>query len=315
MAEVDMNNPLISIVVVTKNEEIHIENCLKSIRLQSYTNIEVIVVDNFSSDKTIQIAKRYADHVIQVGPERSNQRNYGFLKIATGQYGFYVDADMILAPNLLKSFVKHISNEITGYYIEEIVLGKTLFNRIRRFERFFYSSTPVDAVRIFPLENFKKVDGFSSSLFESGGGEDWDLTIKLSHMGKFILLPMEKNYFENLKYFQSNFPEIFDRVPITYWESDVVIFHNESELKFINYLKKKLYYTKGFEGYVEKWGRDNSFIEKQFGFSYRYLKVFFEKGKWKMALSRPHLVIAILIYKFLVGVVYLQSKLKKEKYE
>jgi glycosyltransferase involved in cell wall biosynthesis len=310
-----VNNPLISVVVTTKNEQINIENCLKSIKNQIYKNYEIIVVDNFSTDGTKEIAQNYSDKFYQIGPERSGQRNYGFNELASGEFGLYLDADMILAPNLLKQFVENIKEGVSGYFIEEIILGQSFFNKVRRFERFFYNTTPIDAVRIFPLDKFKKVGGFDEQLFVSGSGEDWDLDLKLLSLGNFQLIPKIQNSNENLEYFQENFAGVFNKLPRRYWQLDAVLFHNETELNFFDYLKKKKYYTKGFDGYIKKWGSNNPYINKQFGFSYRYFKVFIEAGKWRMALSRPHLMIAILIYKFLVGVVYLQSKTKKEKHE
>ena len=309
-----VKNPLISVVVTTKNEQINIENCLKSIKNQIYKNYEIIVVDNFSTDETKVIAQKYADKFYQIGPERSGQRNYGFNELASGEFGLYLDADMILAPNLLKQFVENINEGVSGYFIEEIILGQSFFNKVRRFERFFYNTTPIDAVRIFPLDKFKKVGGFDEQLFVSGSGEDWDLDLKLSSLGNFQLIPKIENSNENLEYFKENFVGVFKKLPRKYWQLDAVMFHNETELNFFDYLRKKKYYTKGFEGYIKKWGSNNPYIKKQFGFSYRYFKVFIEDGKWRMALSRPHLMMAILIYKFLVGVVYLQSKIKKEKY-
>jgi glycosyltransferase involved in cell wall biosynthesis len=308
-----VSNPLISVVVTTKNEQDNIENCLNSVKNQTYKNYEIIVVDNFSTDETKVIAQKYSNKFYQIGPERSGQRNYGFNQLASGDFGLYLDADMILAPNLLKRFVENIEEGVSGYFIEEIILGQSFFNEVRRFERFFYNTTPIDAVRIFPLDKFKKVGGFDEQLFVSGSGEDWDLDIKLSSLGNFQLIPKIQNSNENLEYFKENFAGVFNKLPRKYWQLDAVLFHNETELNFFDYLKKKKYYTKGFDGYIEKWGSDNPYIKKQFGFSYRFFKVFIEDGKWRMALSRPHLMIAILIYKFLVGVVYLQSKFKKEK--
>ncbi len=69
--------PLVSVIVTTKNEERNIENCLKSIRNQTYKNIEIIVVDNNSDDRTKEIAKKYTAQVFNHGPERSAQRNLG----------------------------------------------------------------------------------------------------------------------------------------------------------------------------------------------------------------------------------------------
>ena len=69
----------VSVIVTTKNEEIHIANCLNAIKDQSYPQdlIEIVVVDNSSTDKTEEIAKKYTDKVYNFGPERSAQRNFG----------------------------------------------------------------------------------------------------------------------------------------------------------------------------------------------------------------------------------------------
>ncbi len=74
---------LVSVIVTTKNEEKNIANCLKSIKGQSYPQekIQIIVVDNNSSDSTTKIAKRFTDKVYNKGPERSAQRNYGIFNV------------------------------------------------------------------------------------------------------------------------------------------------------------------------------------------------------------------------------------------
>ena len=50
-------HPLVSVIVRTKNEKYWIGKCLHAIQNQKYKNIEIIVVDNLSTDKTIQIIK------------------------------------------------------------------------------------------------------------------------------------------------------------------------------------------------------------------------------------------------------------------
>ena len=46
------NNPLVSVVIPTYNSEKTFVECIESIKNQTYMNVEIIVVDNFSSDKT-----------------------------------------------------------------------------------------------------------------------------------------------------------------------------------------------------------------------------------------------------------------------
>jgi glycosyltransferase involved in cell wall biosynthesis len=89
-----MKQPLVSVIVPTRNNAGTIAACLNSIRKQSYRQIELIVVDNGSNDDTLNIAKKYADAVYTHGPERSAQRNYG-AKRSKGAYVLIVDSDII----------------------------------------------------------------------------------------------------------------------------------------------------------------------------------------------------------------------------
>ena len=107
----DPRPPMVSVVVTTKNEERNIEHCMKSIKLQSYENIEIIVVDNFSADKTKEIALKYTNKVYDKGPERSAQRNFGMIDVSNGKYVMFVDADMILSPCLVESCVKEMEED------------------------------------------------------------------------------------------------------------------------------------------------------------------------------------------------------------
>ena len=54
-----MSKPLVSVIIPTYNSEKTLPLCLESIKRQTYKNIEVIIVDNFSVDRTVDIAKRY----------------------------------------------------------------------------------------------------------------------------------------------------------------------------------------------------------------------------------------------------------------
>ena len=78
------NKPLVSVVIPTYNSEKYIERCLRSIKNQTYKNIEIIIVDKFSTDKTVDIAERHGAKVIQDGGERARAKNIG-LKNAKGE--------------------------------------------------------------------------------------------------------------------------------------------------------------------------------------------------------------------------------------
>ena len=58
--------PLVSIIVPTYNSASTLETCLASLKSQSYPNIEIIIVDNYSTDDTLNIAKKYDSNFNEV---------------------------------------------------------------------------------------------------------------------------------------------------------------------------------------------------------------------------------------------------------
>jgi len=299
--------PLVSVVISTKNEEKNIENCLNSIVFQTYPkeNIEIIVVDNSSTDRTKEISQKYTDKVFNKGPERSTQRNFGMLEKSTGQYLMFLDADMILSPNVVEESVKKMGSEegLVGVYISEVVLGKSYFSKVRRFERSFYDGTVIDGARFIKKSVFEKVGGFDEDLYAA---EDWDLDKRLKKIGNLEVLEnkesvdLSKWEFRNFILERGVNPENFGSV----------IYHNESEFDLKKYISKKKYYSKNFDKYLKKWGSEDPDIKKQFGFRYRFFGVFIENGKWKKLIGNLPLALGMYFLRFLVGVSYI---LKNQK--
>ena len=297
-----MTHPLVSIVITTKNEEKNIENCLASITEQTHPNIEVIVVDNNSTDKTFEIALKFTNKVFNKGPERSTQRNYGMAKIACGKYVMFLDADMILGPKATEACVSMIENgNWIALHIPEYVLGTKYFTRVRRFERSFYNGTVIDGARFFKKSTFIKVGGFDETM---SGPEDWDIDKKIKQIGSIGLLPSSSEYLEENIWKYKRF--IIERGvnPSGKWNS---IFHNESEFGLQNYLAKKKYYSKSLNKYITKWGINDPDIQKQTGVWYRFFGVFLERGKWRHLLQKPLLIPGICLLRVLTGLIFLRK--------
>ena len=95
-----MNEELISIIVPVYNVEAYIHQCIKSIIEQSYKNLEIILVDDGSKDKSGKICDDYArkDKRIKVIHKKngglSDSRNAG-ITVATGKYIAFVDSTKI----------------------------------------------------------------------------------------------------------------------------------------------------------------------------------------------------------------------------
>ena len=270
--------PAVSVIVTTKNEEQNIGACLESVLQQSMPPLEIIVVDNFSEDKTTEIAQKYGAKVFQLGPERSAQRNYG-VKKALGKFILYLDADMRLTPKVIEECVNRCEadSEISGIYIPELIVGKGFWINVRRFERSFYDGTVIDAVRFVPRKAFEKVQGFDLKLT---GPEDWDFDKKIRKLGKTIVTKA------NLE-------------------------HDEGDFDLEKYLRKKNYYSKGFENYSKKWGQGDPDIRKQLGTWYRFFGVFTENGKIFKLLGHPILTISVYYLRIRVGINYILMIIKK----
>ena len=57
--------------------------------------------------------------------------------------------------------------------------------------------------------------------------------------------------------------------------------------------------------YIEKWGKDDQDVKKQFGIYYRFFGVFLENGKWKRLVAHPILAAGMYFLRFWVGVNFL----------
>lgn len=321
-----MIKPLVSITITTKNERKNIQNCLESIKLQTYRSIEIIVVDNNSTDRTKEIAKKYTDKVYNKGPERSAQRNYGMIEKSQGKYVMFVDADMILSPTLVESCVDLMGkSDYLALHISEIVLGKKFFSCVRRFERTFYNGTIIDGARFFQKDVFIKVNGFDETM---SGPEDWDIDKKIIHeytnctditnkSASVILSDNEESHYkvkpiglllDNSKYDKWKLENLILEKGVNPREFGAVIYHNEAEFDLKKYLDKKGYYSTSFDTYIKKWGKDDPDIKKQLGLWYRYFGVFLENNKWIKLLTHPLLTLGMYYLRFLVGLKFLLRK-------
>ena len=109
-----MQNHLISVIVPVYNVEPYLKQCLDSIIAQTYTNMEIIIVDDGSPDNCPAICDLYAkaDNRIKVIHKEngglSSARNAG-LEIAAGEYIGYIDSDDYIAPGMFEKMMLAMS--------------------------------------------------------------------------------------------------------------------------------------------------------------------------------------------------------------
>jgi len=303
----NISQPLVSIVITTKNEEANLPFCLESLRHQDYPKrrMEVIVVDNNSTDRTKAIARRFGAQVVNIGPERSAQRNYG-LKIARGKYALFLDADMILSHTVISQAVaKAEKQSLVALYVPEIVLGTSFWSEVRRFERSFYDGTVVDAVRFLRRHVFLKTGKIRQTgkvaVLCKYNFEEINKKLKRIEISGNMVAKGDRNSLVKL----SEIKKLMNLI------KEPVIYHNEADFNLMKYLKKKRYYSRSFDKYIKKWGKNNPDIKRQLGLWYRYGLVFWENGKWRRFLRHPFLVAGMYFLRAMVGVVFIFSKKKK----
>jgi glycosyltransferase involved in cell wall biosynthesis len=258
-----VENPLVSVIITTKNEEDYLAFCLESLKKQSYGKVEIIVVDNGSSDKTVSIAITMGVKVYQKGPERSAQRNFG-AKISKGEILIFLDADMELEKDVVKECVEEMSDmEIMALIIPERSVGQGFWSQCKAFEREFYLGVNwIEAARCYREKAFVSVGGYDENLT---GPEDYDFDQRV-----------RRKFGE----------KAFSRCR-------AMIIHNEGKIIFREQLAKKFKYGFQMCRYVSKI-ENTDFGNKQMNIAGRF-RLFF--ADFRKPLSRPLLMLGVIILK------------------
>lgn len=107
------NSPLVSIIIVNLNGKEDLKKCLASILKLNYTNYEIIVVDNNSTDGSIEfMEKNYPQIII-----KKLEKNYGFaypnnigVELSQGQFLFFLNNDTIITENTISELIDVFQN-------------------------------------------------------------------------------------------------------------------------------------------------------------------------------------------------------------
>ncbi len=257
-----MDEPLVSIIIPTYNSQKTLPLTLKSIQKQTYKNIETIIVDNYSQDKTKEIAEEYGAKIIQVRSERAKAKNIG-LKHAKGEYVLFLDSDMELTPRVIEECVKLATSkpEIAGIIIPERSVGNSFWVKVRDFERNFYLGTPVESPRFFRKNIALQMGGFDEDVIFY---EEATLPYKIEKQSGYNVRARINSY----------------------------ILHHEEDFSLMNWLKKKYYYGKTARVYKSRYVE---FGSKQISLPYRFSIFLRNKGFW----SKPHLAFGVFLLKSL----------------
>ena len=188
------SSPLVSVIVAAFNSETTIERCIKSIINQTYLNIEIIIIDDLSTDKTLEKINKFKFKNLKIisndrnlGPSIS--RNKGIAR-SNGEYISILDSDDYILPTKIEIQIDFLkknkdysivgSNVIINNGQKEILSirknsHEDIMKIITYYNPFCHSSI------IFKRKNFLKTKMYNENIFF---GEDHRLIAELLNFGK-----------------------------------------------------------------------------------------------------------------------------------
>jgi glycosyltransferase involved in cell wall biosynthesis len=254
--------PLVSVIIPTKNNEKTLTKCLFSIKQQIYPNIEIIIIDAFSTDQTRSLAERFGAQVMQLQNERTKAKNYG-AQLGKGDYIFFVDSDMILEPTVVRECLDACIKGTIGVIIPEASVGSGFWVRIRDFERSMYQGTKIESARFFVRKHVLEVGGFDEDIIAY---EESTLPQKLERRGYKVNARIKS-----------------------------FILHNEDGFELKKWLRKKRYYSDTLKIYAERYPE---YAREQLRVKNR-IKILLSNGNLKRLIRHPIPAFGVLVLKSL----------------
>ena len=256
-----------TIIITSYNKELYIEETINSALVQSYSDYEVLIIDDGSSDNSQEIIKRFNDPKIRLLFKENegvvNTRNKAIFE-AKGEYIVQLDGD----DKIGKEFLSKTISEIEKDFSIGIVYCKTqLFgqkNNVWEFGDFSIekqlTTNQIVITALFKKEDFLKTKGYNLDFSE--GLEDWDFWLSLIEIGVKVkqlsdieffyrILPDSRNNFTKEKEVKlkdliwKNHKELYAKnIPSPtnlLWKIHAL----ESEIKYLNYYKESTAYKVG----------------------------------------------------------------------
>lgn len=192
-------NPKISIIIPTLNEEKIIEKTIQNLRNLKDISYEIIISDGKSTDKTIEIAKKYADKVV-VYDGKTRQtigmgRNLGAQQ-ATGDFLVFLDSDLYI-PNINQFFNKTIENFKKDKKLVALTVCLKVFPEVATlsdkvifkivnyifffFNNVFHTGGASGEFQMIRADIFNKLGGYNETL---AAAEDNELFVRLAKVGR-----------------------------------------------------------------------------------------------------------------------------------
>jgi len=196
------DEPLVSVLMTSYNRQQYIAEAIESVLASSYKNFELIIVDDCSSDNTINIAKAYEtnDSRIKVYQNSKNLSQFGnrnkAASYAKGEFLKYVDSDDIIYPYTLQMMVEAMlkyPKAALGYCLTLGTCKKPFPYQLESkdaFKQHFFEGGPMfvgPSGLIIKRKAFEEVQGFE----EFGMPSDNHLTLKIAARYPVVAMPRD----------------------------------------------------------------------------------------------------------------------------
>lgn len=154
----DFTKDLVSVIVPNYNGEKYIEKCIRSIIEQTYRNIEIIVVDDGSTDNSLDVIKKMKEEderiqfISQANMNASIARNRG-IEISKGEYLYFIDSDDIMYEKALELMVCAIKENQCDLVLGQFgyINGNDEMYQRYRFTRFNQVDEPLELCGQMPV--------------------------------------------------------------------------------------------------------------------------------------------------------------------
>ena len=146
---------MISVIIPVYNVENYLEECLKSIQNQTYTNIEVLLINDGSTDNSKRICEHYCEedsrfHLIsQTNQGQSVARNTGVVA-STGEFIAFVDSDDVILPNYLETLMQYMAADVDIVESKFTVHKKDFFTDDFEKRTILFEGNSIEAVKAVP---------------------------------------------------------------------------------------------------------------------------------------------------------------------
>lgn len=296
-----MKNPVISIVIPCYNAERTIAATIAAVLAQTFTDFEIIMINDGSTDQTLSVIEQFNDDRLHVfsfpnaGPQKSRNRG---IEQASGDYIAFIDADDLWTPDKLAAQLEALQGSpeaAVAYSWTDLIDENGQFLKCGQHARIegdvfekliqddFIASGSNPLIKAAALRN---VGGFDEAIL---AGQDWDMWLTLAAKYQFVVVPKVQILYRKFASPKS-WSDNFERQA----QGHLQVMHKHLNVRAHLRVNQRRYFASRYRYFLFHCLDQGSFVPSH---GWRVLRCFFpalwlEPGWW---LKRYHLIGVVLV--------------------